>query len=168
MVHAMGVRMVVDVVSGRRGKKSFQDHQKILSTSAEACLPGRKGKLTMLLVARRNQQMASTTGGGRLKRSTGLPVWSGRRVLSTLPPQLLSTTSAGTQLTIPMGFGVTLAPAQPATAMCQSATLLSQQGTFLVQNGLGGGPIGNGTMKYQTHARVSLNYNLVLNTVLSN
>ena len=74
MGHAMGVRMVVAVANERRGKNSFQDHQKILSSEEEACLPGRKGKLTMLLVARRNQPMASTTGGGRLKRWTGLPV----------------------------------------------------------------------------------------------
>ena len=36
MGHAMGVRTVVAAVSARRGKNLFQDHQKILSSEAEA------------------------------------------------------------------------------------------------------------------------------------
>ena len=72
---AWGVLMVVAaVVSGRKGKILFQDHQNILSTAAEACQPGKKGKLMMLLGVRSHQQMGLTTEEGRLKRLTGLPV----------------------------------------------------------------------------------------------
>ena len=66
-----------------------------------------------------------------------------------------------------MGFGATLAQAQLATATYQSATLLSPQGRFLVQNGMGEEPIGNGTMKYQTHASVSLNNNIDVYSVIN-
>ena len=36
MGHATGVQITVVVVSARRGKNSFQDHKKILSSEAEA------------------------------------------------------------------------------------------------------------------------------------
>ena len=72
---AWGVLMVVAaVVSGRKGRILFQDHQNILSTAAEACQPGKKGKLMMLLGVRSHQQMGLTTEEGRLKQSTGMPV----------------------------------------------------------------------------------------------
>ena len=58
-------------------------------------------------------------------------------------------------MTIPMGFGATLAPAQLATATCQSAILLSPQGRRSVWIGLRDELTGSGTMKSQTTAHVS-------------
>ena len=81
-------------------------------------------------------------------------------MLPTWPTMWLITISAGTQMTIPMGFGAQQAQTQTqppsGTAMYQNATLSSPQGMFRVRNGMGGEPIGNGTMRYQTHAKVGL------------
>ena len=74
MDRATGAQMVAVVVSARRGEKmkgsSIEDNHKKTMCSAA----GRKGRLTMLLAARKNRQMVSTTGEEQLKPLKGFLV----------------------------------------------------------------------------------------------
>ena len=82
-------------------------------------------------------------------------------VMEEIGPMWESTTFAGTQTMIQMGFGAQSAQMQPqapsAPATCQSAIQLSPQERQTVWTGKGGGLIGSGILKFQLIARVSQN-----------